>query len=275
MRGADPGRLDSGGAVWFCDFGRVRPACGVRRLDQWISNLGYCSRRQAPGWIAEHRVTIAGAPAVDGAQKAAAADVLVDGEPLDHPGGILVALHKPAGLVCTRDPGEGPNVYSLFPAQWVRRNPALTTIGRLDKETSGLLLLTDQTALVHRLTSPRHKVPKVYRAGLDAPPGPDVLAAFASGTLMLTGEDRPCAPADVRVTGEREAEVTLTEGRYHQVRRMFAACGLTVLTLHRTHFGRLALTGLTAGSWRELPLDYFEHPEPQSEPPTAGAARAS
>jgi len=229
----------------------------MRRVDQLLANLGYCSRRESRAWVADGRVTVAGQIADDFGQKADPADVRVDGEPLDHPGGILLLLHKPVGLVCSHDGREGPDVYSLIPERWRRRNPVVTSIGRLDKETSGLLLLTDQSPLVHRLTSPKHKVPKVYRATVDRDLAPELVAQFASGTLLLEGEDTPCAPAELKLLTPREAEVTLTEGRYHQVRRMFAATGATVLTLHRGRFGPLDLGGLPAGQWRELPLDTF------------------
>jgi 16S rRNA pseudouridine516 synthase len=162
--------------------------------------------------------------------------------------------------VCSHDGREGPDIYSLLPERWRQRNPVVTSIGRLDKETSGLLLLTDLSPLVHRLTSPKHKVPKVYRATLDRDTAPDTVELFASGTLKLEGEDAPCAPASLKLLSPREADLTLTEGRYHQVRRMFAATGATVLTLHRTHFGPLDLGDLRPGHWRELPLDYFGQP---------------
>jgi 16S rRNA pseudouridine516 synthase len=235
----------------------------MRRLDQLLANLGYCSRSGARAFLKTHSVTrrATGAVLRDGAEKVSAAEVSIDGEPADHPDGILVALNKPAGLVCSHDPREGPGVYSLLPARWLARNPRVTSVGRLDKETSGLILLTDQAALVHRLTSPRHKVPKVYRATLDKPPPPEAAAAFASGALMLDGEKKPCAPARLRVieTGANAtaAEVTLTEGRHHQVRRMFASQGCAVLALRREKFGGLDLAGIEPGKFRELPLDYF------------------
>jgi 16S rRNA pseudouridine516 synthase len=229
----------------------------VRRLDQLLASLGYCSRREARAWLANGRVTVAGQPVRDPAHKAAPAEVQVDGEPLDHPDGLLLALHKPVGLVCSHEEREGPNVYSLLPARWRERNPVVTSIGRLDKETSGLLLLTDQSALVHRLTSPKHKVPKVYCATLDRDAAPEWIARFASGTLQLEGEAAPCAPAELKLISPREAELTLTEGKYHQVRRMFAAVGATVLALHRVRFGDLELGNLAAGQWRELAPDYF------------------
>ncbi|AOS44514.1 Ribosomal small subunit pseudouridine synthase A [Lacunisphaera limnophila] len=229
----------------------------MRRLDQLLANLGYCSRREAREWIRAGRVTVAGKIEKDFGAKADATAVRVDGEPLDHPDGLLLLLHKPVGLVCSHDEREGPNVYSLLPPRWRARNPLVTSIGRLDKDTSGLLLLTDQSDLVHRLTSPKHKVPKVYHATLatDLPAG--LRELFAAGTLVLPDESTPCAPAQLDVLGPRAAALTLTEGRYHQVRRMFGSQGAEVLTLHRTRFGHLDLGDLPAGHWRELPLGEF------------------
>ncbi|MFZ5497195.1 MAG: pseudouridine synthase [Verrucomicrobiota bacterium] len=229
----------------------------MRRLDQLLANLGYCSRREARDWIRDGRVTVRGETVDDFGAKADPTEVRIDGEPPDHPDGLLLLLHKPTGLVCSHDEREGPNVYSLLPERWRRRNPQVTSIGRLDKDTSGLLLLTDRSELVHRLTSPRHKVPKVYRATLAADLPAELAELFAAGTLVLKGEDAPCAPGELRVTGLREAELTLTEGRYHQVRRMFASQGCEVRTLHRTRFGHLELGDLPAGRWRELPLEEF------------------
>jgi 16S rRNA pseudouridine516 synthase len=229
----------------------------MRRLDQLLANLGYCSRREARLWIQGGRVTVRGEVTDDFGAKAEPVDVRVDGEPPDHPDGLLLLLHKPVGLVCSHDAREGPNVYDLLPARWRQRNPPVTSIGRLDKDTSGLLLLTDQSGLVHRLTSPKHKVPKVYRATVKASLAPELVPLFASGTLRLKDEPEPCAPAELRILSPREAELTLTEGRYHQVRRMLASQGCEVLTLHRACFGHLELGDLPAGQWRELPLDTF------------------
>ncbi len=229
----------------------------MRRLDQLLSNLGYCSRSEARDWVKSGAVTVRGEEADDVGARVQAADVCVDGEPLDHPDGLLLLLNKPLGLVCSHELREGPNVYSLLPARWQRRNPQVTSVGRLDKDTSGLLLLTDLAPLVHRLTSPKHKVPKVYRATVDRDLAAELVPRFASGTLRLEGEQEPCAPAELKILSPREAELTLTEGRFHQVRRMFAECGATVLTLHRVRFGELGLGDLAVGEWRELPLDFF------------------
>ncbi len=228
-----------------------------RRLDQLLANLGYCSRREARDWLNADRVTVRGKPNYDPSTKANPADVSVDGAPLDHPEGLLLMIHKPTGLVCSHDAHEGPNVYDLLPPRWRERNPQISSIGRLDKDTSGLLLLTDQTALIHQLTSPKHKVPKVYRATLARALAPDLIPLFASGTLLLADEKTPCLPAELRILNPTTAELVLTEGRYHQVRRMFASQGNEVLTLHRSHFGPLDLGDLPPGQWRELPLGYF------------------
>ena len=230
----------------------------MRRLDQLLANLGYCSRREARDWIRSGRVTVGGQIVDDFGAKADPAEVRLDGEPLDHPAGLLLLVNKPTGLVCSHDEREGPNVYSLLPPRWRERNPAVTSIGRLDKDTSGLLLLTDQSELVHQLTSPKHKVAKVYRATTNADVTPALVPLFASGTLLLKDEKTPCAPAELAILAPREAELTLTEGRYHQVRRMFASQGAEVLTLHRARFGHLELGDLAPGQWRELPLDTFK-----------------
>lgn len=229
----------------------------MRRLDQLLANLGYCSRREVRDWLKTGRVMVAGAVASDPGTKVDPAAVRVDGEPLDHPDGILLLLHKPCGLVCSHEAREGPSVYDLLPRRWRERNPVVTTVGRLDKETSGALLVTDQSELVHRLTSPRRHVPKVYRATVDRPLQPELVEIFRRGELLLDGEDAPCAPAQLVLAGPVEAELTLTEGKYHQVRRMFASQGYQVTALHRLRFGDLDLAGVPEGKWRELPLDYF------------------
>ncbi len=224
----------------------------MRRLDQLLASLGYCSRREARDFLKKHAVTLRGQPVRDPSAKTAPADVLVDGEPLDHPDGLLLLMNKPLGLVCSHDEREGPRIYDLLPERWRARNPQVTSIGRLDKDTSGLILLTDQTELVHKYTSPKHKVPKLYRATTDRDLPSDLVPLFAAGTLVLDGETAPCAPATLRLfpADPRTAELTLIEGKYHQVRRMFAATGATVLTLERVQFGRFTLGDLAPGQFR-------------------------
>ena len=227
----------------------------MRRLDQLLVNLGYCTRSEARQWTKSGRITVDGQPIKDPGKKVDEARVLIDGEPPDHPDGVLLLLHKPTGLTCSHDLREAPLIYDLLPSRWRARNPVLTSVGRLDKDTSGLLLVTDQTALVHQLTSPRHKVEKVYRATVTRDLDESLILLFAAGTLQLEGEKNPCAPARLVIRDARTAELTLIEGKYHQVRRMFAAQGWEVDTLHRERFGNLTLDGLAPGTWRELPLE--------------------
>jgi 16S rRNA pseudouridine516 synthase len=208
--------------------------------------------------MAAGRITVRGAPARDPGERVDPGEVRIDGEPPDHPAELLLLLNKPAGRVCSHDPGEGPTVYDLLPERWRRRNPPVTTVGRLDRDTTGLLLLTDMGGAVHRLTSPKHNVPKVYRAVLDREPPPGTAELFSSGSLVLAGDDSPCAPAELRRVGGNVAEVVLTEGRYHQVKRMFASQGCTVMELDRIRFGRLELGTLARGAWIELPTNTLD-----------------
>jgi 16S rRNA pseudouridine516 synthase len=231
----------------------------MQRIDQLLASLGYGSRRDAYDWVKDGLVTVKGITAKDPGARVDPADVRLEDEPLDHPGELLVLLNKPVGLVCSHDEREGPSIYTLIPERWRCRNPPVTSIGRLDKETSGLLLLTDKSGLVHKLTSPKHKVPKVYRATLDSDLPDGIEKAFASGTLQLEGDDKPCAPATVSRLGPRSAEVVMTEGRYHQVRRMFASQGCQVIDLDRIRFGPLDLGSLPQGKWIELPVNSLDN----------------
>jgi 16S rRNA pseudouridine516 synthase len=165
-------------------------------------------------------------------------------------------LHKPLGVVCSHRE-TGRSVYELLPARWRARSPALSSIGRLDVDTTGLLLLTDDGALLHRVISPRSHVTKRYLATLDRPLRGDEAALFAGGALMLEGETAPLRPAILEPLSPKRAYLTITEGRYHQVRRMFAAAGNHVVALHRDRIGGLDLPDdLAEGRHRILsPVD--------------------
>jgi 16S rRNA pseudouridine516 synthase len=160
-------------------------------------------------------------------------------------------LHKPAGYTCsTSDPGRV--VYELLPPRFRLRNPIIAPVGRLDRDTTGLLLLTDDGPLLHRIISPKSRIPKVYDAMLAHDLTGEEAAVFAAGTLMLRSETAPLEPAVLEALGPRRARLTVTEGRYHQVRRMFAAAGNHVEALHRTAIGGLGLGDLAEGKWRLL-----------------------
>lgn len=221
------------------------------KLLRMIANLGYGSRRQVQQMFREGLVTDAQGDVLYADDVRDAQDVRIDGEPLDPPHGLILMLHKPVGYTCsTKDAGR--IVYDLLPPRFRLRDPVLSTVGRLDRDTSGLLLMTDDGALLHRIISPKAVVPKVYEATLASDLRGDEAALFASGTLMLESETTPLAPATLEVVAPRQARLTLTEGRYHQVRRMFAAVGNHVEALHRSRVGGLDLGDLPAGQWRAL-----------------------
>ncbi|UKE46764.1 MULTISPECIES: pseudouridine synthase [Xanthomonas translucens group] len=222
------------------------------KLVKHLANLGYGSRKQVTLMFREGRITDADGEVLYADDQVEHAAIRVDGQTLDPPPGLILALHKPVGYTCsTKDPGR--IVYDLLPPRFRLRSPLLSTVGRLDRDTSGLLLMTDDGALLHRIVSPKAQLAKVYEATLAEDLRGDEAAQFASGTLLLDGETTPLLPVQLEVLGPRQARITLYEGRYHQARRMFAAVGNHVLTLHRSRIGGFALdASLPAGQWRVL-----------------------
>lgn len=221
------------------------------KLLRLIANLGYGSRKQVTTMFREGLVTDIDGELLYADDVVDPSRVLVEGEPLDPPTGILLMLHKPVGHTCSRR-DQGRLIYDLLPPRFHVRKPVLASVGRLDRDTSGLLLMTDDGALLHRIISPKSRLPKVYRATLANDLRGDEATIFASGNLLLDSETTPLLPAELEVLGPREARLTLHEGRYHQVRRMFAAVGNHVEALHRERIGGLALDDLEAGRWRIL-----------------------
>ena len=230
------------------------------RLDRLLANMGYGSRREAQQLVRRGYVVLDGAVLADGERRLAVTPDLVgrmqvNGAALDPPPGVAIALHKPLGVTCSHKEA-GPLVYDLLPRRWRLRQPAISTVGRLDKETSGLLLLTDDGELLHRIISPKRHVAKRYLATLARPLEGHEAARFASGELMLEGETKPLLPARLEPLGERETWLTIEEGRYHQVRRMFAAVGNHVEALHRDRIGGLGLPpDLAPGAFRLMGPD--------------------
>lgn len=220
------------------------------RIDQLLSSLGYGSRKDVDIGLKRELITVEGVERPRSDMRVDPALIRFEGEPLDHVGGLLIVLNKPLGFVCTHSDTEGPTVYEFLPPRWNFRSPKVETVGRLDKDTSGLLLLTDQHELVHRLTSPKHHVDKVYEATLEAPLPDDAIKIFAAGTLLLHGEAKPCLPAKLEKIGDLQVRLTLREGRYHQVRRMLGAVGAPVVSLRRVQFGKLTLDGIAEGTYR-------------------------
>lgn len=215
------------------------------RLERLLANLGYGARKDVQRLVSARRVLLDGRVLDDPALRIALAPDLshrmsVSGEPLDPPPGLVLMLHKPCGVSCSHREA-GPLVYDLLPPRYRLRTPPLSTIGRLDKDTSGLLLITDDGALLHKIISPRSHIPKRYLATLESVLRGDEADIFASGRLMLEGDGKPLLPAVLEALSPTSAYVRVTEGRYHQVRRMFAAVGNHVVALHRDRVGGLAL----------------------------------
>jgi 16S rRNA pseudouridine516 synthase len=220
------------------------------RLVKRVANLGYGSRKQVSNLLRAGRITDAAGNALAPDAEIDHGQLRIDGEPLD-PESLLVMLHKPTGYTCSlRD--AGPLVHDLFPPRYRLRSPTFAMVGRLDRDTSGLLLLTDDGALLHRITAPKSRLAKVYDATLARDLRGDEGQVFASGTLLLDSETEPLEPAQIEVLAPRQVRLSLTEGRYHQVRRMFAALGNHVVSLHRSRIGGLVLGALPVGSWRAL-----------------------
>jgi 16S rRNA pseudouridine516 synthase len=227
------------------------------RVDKLLSSRGYGSRKDIARVAGAGGITLDGADLLDVTRRIPITPDLpsrikIDGAALDPLPGMVILMNKPLGMTCSHKE-HGPLVYDILPERWRRRDPAISTVGRLDKQTSGLLLLTDDGDLLHRIISPRRHVRKTYRARLARPLKGNEKDLFASGQLMLEGEDKPLAPAELEIVSETEALLSITEGRYHQVRRMFAATGNHVEALHREELGGLSLPdGMAAGQWKLL-----------------------
>jgi 23S rRNA pseudouridine2605 synthase len=219
------------------------------RLNAWLARAGVASRRNADELIKAGRVTVNGRPGQLNTFVDANDDVRLDGEPLARQQLAYVLLHKPAGVVTTaRDPQGRPTVVEL-----VGHPARVVPVGRLDVDTTGALLLTNDGALAHRLAHPRYQVDKVYVADVEGTPSGATLARLAAGVHL---DDGVTAPATVRRRGRSRLELTLHEGRNRQVRRMLDAVGHPVTHLHRSRYGPLTLEGLEPGRWRELePLE--------------------
>ena len=224
------------------------------KLAKYLANLGYGSRRDVERMVKYREVTRADGTALAEGDDVTHDEIRVDGKPLDPPPGSVLMLHKPVGYVCSsRDAIK--LVYELLPSRFLARSPVMAPVGRLDRDTSGVLLVTDDGKLNHRITSPRTHLPKTYEVTLASDLRGDEGALFASGTLLLESEETPLAPAELTVLDARHVRLTITEGRYHQVRRMFAAVGNLVTTLHRSALGPLELGDLPLSAWRLLSAD--------------------
>jgi 16S rRNA pseudouridine516 synthase len=228
-------------------------AAPTQRLDDLLFSQGFGTRRVVAGLIDAGLVRIGGEVRRDPGERFATAGLVfeVEGQTWTYHAKALVLLHKPAGYECSQKPSAWPSVLLLLPAPLRQRG--VQPIGRLDQDTTGLLLLTDDGALIHRLTSPKKQVPKVYEVTTDRPLDERQVQRLLGG-VMLDDEPTPVRAEACEITGERALRLTLVQGKYHQVKRMVAAVGNHVVALHRSRFGALTLPQeLAPGKWMWLP----------------------
>jgi 16S rRNA pseudouridine516 synthase len=232
---------------------------GSMQLQDLLFSQGFGTRRICAGLIQHGHVAVAGQCVTD-----ATAEFLpqglrfcVDKTEWEYHEKAYVMLHKPAGTECSRKPSAYPSIYTLLPAP-LRQRPqkaavqGVQAVGRLDQDTTGLLLLTDDGQFIHRMSSPRHHVPKVYKVGLKHAVDERQLQRLLEG-VILDDDPRPVRAAACERAGDLQLRLTLTEGKYHQVKRMIAAVGNRVESLHRSRIGALALPAdLLPGQWRWL-----------------------
>ncbi len=223
------------------------------RLDKFVSHATGLPREISKRLIRKRQVQVNGTMVSNAAFQVEDTDIVtLEDETLHIQGPRYLMLHKPAGVVCATEDGDHPTVLDLIEDM---DTEGLSIGGRLDIDTTGLVLLSDDGQWLHRVTSPRHLFSKVYRATLQEPLDQQTIDSFATG-MLLRGEDKPTAPAQCEalpLPDQHGARVTLNEGRYHQVKRMFAACGNHVLSLHREKIGAIALDDtLAEGEYRAL-----------------------
>ena len=231
------------------------------RLDDLLFSQGFGTRRVCAGLIERGLVSVGGQPCTDAGARMDVADpgfaFAVQGATWPYRERAYLMLHKPAGTECSHRPGAWPSIYTLLPAP-LRQRPApgkvqgVQAVGRLDQDTTGLLLLSDDGAFIHRMNSPRRHVPKVYEVTTKHPLDERQLERLRAG-VVLDDDPRPVRAAAAEPVSEHHLRLTLTEGKYHQVKRMVAAVGNRVDALHRSRIGALDLPGdLAPGQWRWL-----------------------
>jgi 16S rRNA pseudouridine516 synthase len=232
------------------------------KLSQVLFSQGFGARRECEGLVYAGLVSVGGVVIEEPSHEVAPEGLLftVEGQTWAYHAKALIVMNKPAGFECSKKPKHHPSVYNLLPAQFKRRD--MQTIGRLDEDTTGLLLFTDDGTLIHRWTSPKHHVPKVYEAGCKHPLDESQVARLLAG-VVLHDDPLPVQALAAEITGPFEhpthgtlhgLRLTLAEGKYHQVKRMLAAVSNRVETLHRSAFGAFQLPDdIKLGEWRWLP----------------------
>ena len=226
------------------------------RIDKLLANLGYGSRKDVGYAVKAGAFMLNDKVITDPSHliPADAAGAMLDGEPLDPVSPLSLLLHKPRHYTCSHDEA-GLIVYDLLPPRWQRRSPTLSTAGRLDKDSTGLVLITDDGDLLHKIISPKHHVWKQYHVTLRDPLKGTETELFKTGTFTFANDHVPLKPAHWIAESPTSGFMSLQEGRYHQIRRMFEALGNEVVTLHRLRIGGLHLGTLQPGEYRVLSAD--------------------
>ena len=228
-------------------------------LQEVLYSQGFGTRRVCAGLVQQKLVTVHGRTQTDPAADfdPAALRFSVQGREWEFHDKAYLMLHKPAGTECSQKPSTYPSIYTLLPSP-LRQRPqkaavqGVQAVGRLDQDSTGLLLLTDDGQFIHRMNSPRHHVPKVYEVTTRHPLDPSQAGRLLQG-VVLDDDPRPVRAAGCEIVGDHHLQLTLTEGKYHQVKRMLAAVGNRVEGLHRSRIGGLALPAdLAPGQWRWL-----------------------
>lgn len=235
----------------------------VMRLDRLLGNLGYGTRTELQRVIKKGWVTINGEPLKNPAQKIDLSKtesdaLLFDGEALDPFPPMVLMMHKPESYVCAHDEKDGPSAMNILPHRFSLRSPQLSFCGRLDMDSTGLVLMSDDGTLLHRITHPSSHLSKIYEVELENPLHGHEAEIFASGEMLLDGEEKPLKPVEMDILSAKHVRMTLTEGRYHQIKRMFEEVGNKVIALHRTQIGPIVLDDLPVGEWRPLSAEELE-----------------
>ena len=225
------------------------PRLKILKLSQLLFSQGFGTRRECERLIATGQVTLADQICDDPLHEVEPENLVfgVSGELWPYRAKALVVMNKPAGHECSQKPKHHPGIYSLLPKPFHNRN--MQAVGRLDEDTTGLLLLTDDGALIHRLTSPKHHLPKVYEVGCKHPVDERQVTQLLEG-VVLNDDAHPVRATACEIVNEHALRLTLTEGKYHQVKRMLAAVSNRVESIHRSRFGALDLPDdLAPGQW--------------------------
>ena len=229
------------------------------RLDKLLSNLGYGSRKEVAALVRQGRVLRRGVVIKRHDQAiiledARSGQLVLDGEALDPPSPFTVMINKPSGYICSHDE-KGKRVYDLLPPRWQLRNPQLSCAGRLDKDSTGQVIITDDGDVLHRIIHPKNHATKHYAVTLEKPLEGNEAELFVTGEFLMQGDVKPLKPAFWKQEDAASGVMQLQEGRFHQIRRMFETLGNTVIALYRFQTGGLPLGNLNEGEYRVLSVE--------------------